>query len=234
MSKNKKLKTDLPVLRQTGADKKSELIGDKPSTTKFQHLLSISLILIISIAIYSNTLKNGFVYDDRFTIVDNLFIKNWNNLPELFSKTYFSRSGEETYRPIVTLSYFVDYSLWGLKPFGYHLTNLLLHSANVVLVYLFALLLLNNPLSPTLLRGSNITHTHTYTRWIAFFTALLFSIHPIQSEAVNAISFREDLLVVFFLTAAFILYIKLKEESEAEGSKLKAQRVCFQLLAFSF
>ncbi len=228
MSKNKRLKTDLPVLRQTGADKKPELIGQKLSPTKFHHLLSISLILIISIAVYSNTLKNGFVYDDRFTIVDNLFIKNWNNLPELFSKTYFSRSGEETYRPIVTLSYFVDYSLWGLKPFGYHLTNLLLHSANVVLVYLFALLLLNNPLSPTLLRGSNITHTHTYTRWIAFFTALLFSIHPIQSEAVNAISFREDLLVVFFLTAAFLI---LSPQGRGEGEGDRGLSLTFYLVS---
>ena len=195
---------------------KSEI--EKPPS-KLHHLLYISLILIISIAIYSNTLKNGFVYDDRFTIVENIFIKDWKNLPELFSKTYFSRSGEETYRPIVTLTYFIDYSLWGLKPFGYHLTNLLIHSANVVLVYLFALLLLNNPLNPLLLRGN---------RWIAFLTALLFSIHPIQAEAVNAISFREDLLAVFFLLPSFILYIKLKAQ------RLKFKAFSFQLSAISY
>ena len=193
---------------------KSEI--EKPPS-KLHHLLYISLILIISIAIYSNTLKNGFVYDDRFTIVENIFIKDWKNLPELFSKTYFSRSGEETYRPIVTLTYFLDYSLWGLKPFGYHLTNILLHSANVVLVYLFAL-----SLFPLNKGGQGVV------RWIAFLTALLFSIHPIQAEAVNAISFREDLLAVFFLLPSFILYIKLKAQ------RLKFKAFSFQLSAISY
>jgi len=209
MSKRKKTKEQ--------SDKKPEIIGEKPSTTKNLHILSVLLILVISIAIYSNTFKNGFVYDDRFTIVDNIFIKDWKNLPELFSKTYFSRSGEETYRPIVTLTYFLDYSLWGLKPFGYHLTNILLHSANVVLVYLFAL-----SLFPLNKGGQGVV------RWIAFLTALLFSIHPIQAEAVNAISFREDLLAVFFLLPSFILYIKLKAQ------RLKFKAFSFQLSAISY
>src|SRR3989338_6086886 len=197
MSKRKKTKEQ--------SDKKPEIIGEKPSTTKNLHILSVLLILVISIAIYSNTLKNGFVYDDRFTIVDNIFIKDWKNLPELFSKTYFSRSGEETYRPIVTLTYFLDYSLWGLKPFGYHLTNLFLHSANVVLVYLFAL-----SLFPLNKGGQGVV------RWIAFLTALLFSIHPVQAEAVNAISFREDLLVVLFLLPALLLFLKVSDPSSMD------------------
>ena len=90
----------------------------------------------------------------------------------------------------MTLTYFVDYTLWGLKPFGYHLTNVLIHSANVVLVYLFALVLFTD-------------------RKIAFLAALLFAVHPVQSEAVNAISFREDLLVVLFLLPSFLLYLKV-------------------------
>ena len=57
------------------------------------HILSISLILIISIAIYSNTLKNGFVYDDEFTVVNNTLIKNFSNISKLFTKEYFAASG---------------------------------------------------------------------------------------------------------------------------------------------
>ena len=141
-----------------------------------QTLIPIFILLILTIGVYSNTLKNGFVFDDYFIIIDNIFIKDWKNLSGLLSKDYFSRSGEATYRPVVTLSYFVDYSLWGLKPYGYHLTNVLIHSVNAVLVFLFVLLLIKG-------------------RRAAFLAALLFAVHPVLTEAVNAISLREDLLI---------------------------------------
>ncbi|MBI5750153.1 MAG: hypothetical protein HZA00_13630 [Nitrospinae bacterium] len=115
------------------AQPQSEVRGSRQ-----HHILSISLILLISIAIYSNTLKNGFVYDDEVTVVNNTLIKNLDNLPKLFSRTdYFATSGEMSYRPVVTLTYFIDYAIYGLKPYGYHLTNLLLHAMNGVLLYIF-------------------------------------------------------------------------------------------------
>ena len=193
MSKNKRLKTE--AIRESGSQRVKESgIEDKRQETKSYHLISISLILVISIAIYSNTFKNGFVYDDHFTIVDNIFIKDWKNLSDLLSKDYFSRSGEATYRPVVTLSYFIDYYLWGLKPFGYHLTNLLLHSVNVILFYLFTISLLRD-------------------RGVAFLAALLFAVHPVLTEAVNAISYREDILIVVFLLPSFLLFLKISNSS---------------------
>ena len=119
------------------AKKTDETVSEKPSSTKFQHILSILLILLISIAIYSNTLKNGFVYDDEFTIVNNTLIKNFSNLSKLFTREYFISSGEMSYRPVVTFTYFIDYALYGLKPYGYHLTNLILHAMNGVILYIF-------------------------------------------------------------------------------------------------
>src|SRR3989337_4426990 len=134
--KSNKLKADKKIVTQP----QSEEIG-KTSTSRFHHILSISLILLISIAIYSNTLKNGFVYDDEFTIVNNTLIKNFSNISKLFTKEYFSTSGEMSYRPVVTLTYFLDYALYGIKPWGYHLTNLLLHAMNGVILYIFLTLL---------------------------------------------------------------------------------------------
>lgn len=154
----------------------------------------IIVILTLTIGIYSVSLSNDFIYDDTFTIKGNMFIRDWGNFPDLFSKTFFSRSHEESYRPIVTLTYFLDYSVWRLNPSGYHLTNILIHSANIVLLYLFLLSL-------------------SLDRKIAFFSALLFAVHPVQAEAVNAISFREDLLVVFFLLPAFLLFLKIYTNS---------------------
>ncbi len=180
--------------KQEERSRKQEIIGEKPSTIKFHHILSISLILLISVAIYSNTLKNGFVYDDESTIVNNTLIKDFRNISKLFKKEYFTVSGEISYRPVVTLTYFFDYAFFGIKPWGYHLTNLLLHAANVILVYLFAYSLLGE-------------------FWIASLSALLFSLHPVQSEAVNAISYREDILIAFFLLPAFLIFLKISNSS---------------------
>ena len=153
------------------------------------HLIGI---LTLTIGVYCFSLFNDFVYDDTSAVKNNLLITDWSNLPELFSKTYFSRSSEESYRPIVTLTYFVDYFLWRLNPSGYHLTNILIHLVNVILVYLFFLSL-------------------SLDRGIAFFSAVFFAVHPVQAEAVNAISFREDLLVVFFLFPAFLLFLRISK-----------------------
>src|SRR3989338_4505168 len=200
MSKSKKVKTPVCVHR-TGREaiRESESEG-KRQETKSYHLISISLILLISIAIYSNTLKNGFVYDDEFTIVNNTLIKNFSNISKLFTKEYFTTSAEMSYRPVVTSTYFIDYALYGLKPWGYHLTNLILHAINGVILYIFLTLL--------------ITHHSSLITLIS----LLFITHPVLTEAVNAISFREDLLCFLFFISALILYISLK----AQSSKLKA------------
>ncbi len=167
--------------------------------------LAIILIIFITALVYANSLKNSFVWDDYVVIVDNNFVKSWKNFPTIFSKSYLSPfikkggyffvdssigSGETSYRPIVTLSYFFDYSLWKLNAFGYHFTNLLLHITNAVLLYFLIILIVKN-------------------KKVALFSSLLFALHPVNSEAVNVISFREDLLVLMFYLSSFILYIKL-------------------------
>ncbi len=86
---------------------------------------------------FSNSLSNGFVGDDEVVIVRNAFYESWDNLPYLFrleyltdSRTFYSpdqkyfHSGSVAYRPVLSLTYFLDYWLWQLRPFGYHLHNL--------------------------------------------------------------------------------------------------------------
>ncbi len=227
MSKRKKTKER--------SDKKPEIIGDKPSTTKNHHLLSISLILIISIAIYSNTLKNGFVYDDEFTIVNNTLIKNFSNIPKLFTKEYFSTSGEMSYRPVVTFTYFLDYWLYGLKSWGYHLTNVLLHAINGVILYIFLTLLFIQPSQssiPVLKHNGTGFNLQSSIFNLQLIISLLFVAHPVLTEAVNAISFREDGLCFLFFISALILYIAHRSLLIAHCSKFKV--FCFQLLSLSF
>lgn len=168
------------------------------------HKKSFLLILAVLTFSYGPSLKNGFVWDDYLSIADNHFIKSFDNLPLIFSKKYFTPpsalpqlqykdigAGELSYRPVVTLTYFLDFRLWHLNAFGYHLTNLLLHLINILLVYGLALTINNK-------------------RRFATTAALIFAVHPVQAEAVLTPAFREDLLACFFMLLSLLLYLRAR------------------------
>ena len=183
--------------------------------TKNLHLsILIFVIVCLSQFVYLNSLSNQFVYDDEFTIVTNYFIKTWNNLPSLFNKDYFKFSGELSYRPVVTLSYFIDYTLWKLNPFGFHLTNTLLHTLNSVLLFFLLKRIFN-------------------CRTTSFITTIIFSCHPVLTEAVNAVSYREDLLAATFFIAAFLLYMKTSKDERSFSPAYFASVGCYLLGIFS-
>lgn len=166
-----------------------------------RHSLSILSIIMISAVSYANTLMNGFVYDDATTIVGNLFIKDLSNLPDLSDKElYFRRFGEMSYRPVATLTYFLDYAVYGLEAWGFHLSNLLLHTINGILLYIFLWLLFSKSGREESEGGSRAP----------LLASLLFINHPVLTESVNAVSFREDLLVFLFCMATLNLYLVLR------------------------
>lgn len=189
------------------------------SMRRSRHTLSILAITALSIVIYANTLKNGFVYDDIDTIVNNVFIKDFSNLSGLFEKNYFALSGETSYRPVVTFSYFIDYVLYGNKPWGYHLTNIILHAVNGVLLYLFLLYIMEPAAAPvSCMERPFFTFFGPTNAPVAI--SLLFISHPVLTEAVNGISFREDLLAFGFYIATLILYVMIRSGA-ASASRFK-------------
>lgn len=143
------------------------------------------LIFLLPFCVFLNSLSSGFVYDDIGVIEDNYFIRSFQNISKIFGKDYFSLANELSYRPVVTVSYLVDYAVWHLNPFGYHLTNVIFHSICSVFLYI---------LTARLFRS-------TYP---ALFSAALFSIHPCVTEAVNAISYREDIFAALFSILSFL------------------------------
>lgn len=162
------------------------------------NIAAIILIVLLGLAVYANSLGNGFVYDDEFVIKNTPFLSSWSNLRYFFSPRYFSGSGETTYRPLLTLTYFLDYSLGGPNPFAYHLNNIIFHILSGILCYCFLLYLipaLDNRLPP---------------KSLSLLATLLFICHPIQTEAVNGIAFREDILAALFCFASLIFYLKTK------------------------
>jgi protein O-mannosyl-transferase len=159
--------------------------------------LPFLLVLVcISFFIYKSSLLNNFSYDDLSVVVENYYIKSFFYLPSVFDLSYFARFGEESYRPIVTLTYFADFFLWGLSPEGFHFTNIVLHlSVSILIFVLFRRIFSDN-------------------LWILF-ASILFAAHPLTTEAVNAVGFREELLTTFFgLGALLFFWNSLKTSSE--------------------
>ena len=225
----------------------------------YLHSITISIIVVLTIITYLNCLPNQFVYDDTSTIIENRLIKDWGNFPTLFTHDYFQHSGELTYRPLVTLSYFIDYSLWRMNPMGYHMVNVVLHTINVTLIYFLVLLLfrqfdkcktqhrhnqITTPPSPPLQGGDKGgVYQQTFQsvpsqrdhkgkvkiakkirphidqipgNCLALLTCVLFAVHPIVSEVVNVISYREDLIATAFLITSFLLFVLYKERVTAQ------------------
>ena len=98
-------------------------------------------------------------------------------------------TGRASYRPVSNLTYFLDYYLFQAKPYGSHLINILIHCVNSVLVYW----IVNQIFSSSIL---------------GIFAGLLFSLHPIQSEAVAVMSYRADVFAAMFVLCSFYFWIK--------------------------
>lgn len=145
-------------------------------------------------------LKNGFVnWDDNAYVYDNLNIRlaGW----PLFHWS-FTAGINGHWHPLTLLSYALDYACWGLNPFGFHLTGIILHTLNVCLVFSLIRRLAEadapSDRSPAFKQRALI---------IAGVTALLFSVHPLRVESVVWISERKDVLSAFFFLLSVRAYL---------------------------
>jgi len=167
---------------------------------RWYNVLVPCLVFFLTVLAFLPSLRNGFVdWDDDANFIDNPFYRglSWENLRWMFSTVYLSN-----YRPLTWMTFGFDYLVWGLNPFGYHLTSLLLHAINALLVYFLALRLLS-------LAGSVQTTAHeVHLRVAAALAALVFSIHPLRVEPVVWLSARNHLLSGLFYLWAIICYLR--------------------------
>lgn len=164
---------------------------DEPGSRQAGALL-LTALAAAAVLPYANTLLNSFVYDDITQVTNNPYLQSFHHLGEIFSTTVWSYVGAEGvtnyYRPLMTLGYLVCYQLFGPLAYEFHLMNVALHAA-VVLV-LFAL-----------------TRRMFGDRRLAFAAALIFALHPIHTESVAWIAAVTDLELTFFTLLAFWLYL---------------------------
>lgn len=160
-------------------------------------LLPAAAVVLAVFAAYYVTLGYGFVYDDKAQILGNRWILGFGNIPEVFGSHSFGFMEESylaiTYRPMFFVIYMVEYALFGFEAWGWHLVNVLIHSANSVLVFLLArqVLIAERPsFSPAL---------------PAFAAALVFALHPMNAEPVSWLASIGELSFTFLCLSALLL-----------------------------
>lgn len=151
------------------------------------------------IAAYSNSLDNSFHFDDSHVIEENIFIRDLRNVPRFFTdaRTFSCVPTNATYRPIVSTSLAVDHAIaGGLKPRTFHVTQiLLLLVTGAMLVALFHRLLAH-VCAP-------------WSRWTALSSATFFCVHTGNTQPINYISARSELLAGIGVLGALLTYVFL-------------------------
>jgi hypothetical protein len=149
---------------------------------------------ILACVAYFNALDNPFVYDDHDTVIGNRSLADLSNLRFILVYTPF--------RPLVNASYAFDQWLWGFRPIGYHLTNVVLHVVVVLLLYVWMRRVIEDS-------GADIDSSGP-----AFVGAACFAVHPLQTEAVGYVSGRSEVMcAVFFLSALLLSRRAIVEKS---------------------
>lgn len=164
---------------------------------------------LIGFLIYSNSFNNEFLWDDDDSIVNNTYIKDIKYFPRFFSENLIAGTGQITnyFRPILLISFSLDYQLFGLNPSGFHVHNTLLHIITACLIFILLYKLSKKNLI------------------LSYFPALIFLVHPLQTEAVTYIAGRADPLSSVLSLISLIFYYYYRERK-------KIKYVIWSLLAF--
>ena len=155
-----------------------------------------SLLVLLGLAVFWPSVDFDFVnWDDPAYLEHNDLIKGWSwqNLKGIATEVV-----TRNYAPLTIFSFLIEHTLWGLNPAGYHITNIILHAINAVLVFLLV---------------RRLTES-TFVGWI---TAALFLVHPVQIESVVWISSRKGLLCSMFMLGATLARMKPDPTSRDEG-----------------
>lgn len=166
-----------------------------PPSEKFRsHACPLILLLVLYAGVYAKTLGHDFLinWDDDAYITANEAIKGFS---PAHLKTIFTTNYVGNFAPLQLLSYMIDHAVWGMRAFGFVLTNLFLHACNGIILYA-------------------IVYQVTGRRIWAFLAGYIFLFHPVQVESVAWLSQRKNLLAMFFLLWSFAAYIRYADRPE--------------------
>lgn len=167
--------------------------GETPLGMRLLPGQQAAVVAGVTLAVFAHTLSSGFVYDARMQILTDPFLHDPRNWWPVLTFRTLAMDVLDFQRPVNLASLMLDAAFWGREPFGYHLTSVLLHAANVLLVWLL------------LRRLTRPAFWGRFPSAAPMLGALLFAIHPLVTEAVCEPTFREDLLVAVFSLAALVV-----------------------------
>jgi tetratricopeptide (TPR) repeat protein len=153
----------------------------------------LPLLGLITFVVYSGSLSFEFVWDDWPQIVNSPIIRTWSNLPRAFGSDlwYHVARHQVYYRPLFVAWSMLNYSLFGLRPWGWHLGAVLLHVGAVAAVFW-------------------LTRRLGLEYWTAALATLIFALHPIHIEPVTWVSAASDTMVTMFAAMAFAAFLNAR------------------------
>jgi len=241
MSKKKKKKRPQPrpSIGPTPAD--SSVRSEESPLTRLSQTLMLIVLAVLGLLIYAQTLENPFVFDDGFNILNNPGIRltelSWDGLNRAAWESP-SRN-----RPVAYVSFALNYYFHRYQVVGYHVVNILIHLAAALILFFLAQRTLTLP-------GLHPKY-ESQARWIAFFAALVWMVHPLNVQSVTYIVQRMNSLTAMFYLLAMLLYVqgRLTEKKEkrlalfagcgvagllALGSKENAATLPFMLFLYEW
>jgi tetratricopeptide (TPR) repeat protein len=147
-------------------------------------------------AAYSNHFHNSFHFDDGTVIQNNAYLRSLTNVPLFFrdATTFSSLPANAAYRPLTSVSFALDYWRGGLDPFAFHVTQWTLHLLLGILVYFFVG------------RTLRMAGLGKVSSWLALFGATLFCLHRANTETVNFLTLRSEILSTAGVVGSFVVY----------------------------
>ena len=153
-----------------------------PSALPLGVLAGAALIIIAVFLAYFPSINGGFVMDDDKLLTNNILIKASNGLYHIWCT-----SEAIDYWPVTNTTFWIEWRMWRMNPTGYHVTNLILHIADTLLIWI-------------ILRKLSVPG--------AFLAAAIFAVHPVNVESVAWIASRKNLLAMLFFLLSILCYLK--------------------------
>ncbi|MCC6933701.1 MAG: hypothetical protein IT292_10700 [Deltaproteobacteria bacterium] len=175
-----------------------------------RNLIDITIIVLVSLACFSNTLENSFHLDDFYRVQDNPGIQSiaplWRHFVEPRPMSTLDRIKQ--FRPLLPLTLSFNYYFRGEHIAGYHLVTLALQTITTIFVFLFHLELLTRWV------GNADEQKGRSNELIAFLAALTFAIHPVSGILVNYICAPDLILMQFFMIPTLLIYARMRRRVE--------------------
>lgn len=155
-----------------------------------------ALVFLTSCLVYANSLSNGFTLDDKAIVQHNEKIRSLDQIPLIWASSYWPHHRYiKNYRPLTVTTYALNHAVHGLRPFGYHLVNVLLHASVSALLVLLSLRI-GVPLIGALMAG------------------LFFAVHPIHTDVVSGVVGRAELLAALAFIGGLFFWLRYRESGQ--------------------